>query len=119
MIDKVCVTCGGVVIRENKYCSYCKSKVNTSDIGAVGELLVCADLLAKNYEVFRSVSPSSKVDLFAYKDSRPYRVQVKHKIKDYKPYYHNKVSITDFDILAAVVDGKITYYDSDFTKIDL
>ena len=46
-------------------------------IGALGELAVCADLLSRGYEVFRAVSPSCSVDVIAQKNGKISRVEVK------------------------------------------
>ncbi|MGH7745478.1 MAG: hypothetical protein ACREQ5_11910 [Candidatus Dormibacteria bacterium] len=49
----------------------------TNAIGAIGELRVSVDLLAKGYEVFRAVSPSSSCDLIAIKNGRSLRLEVR------------------------------------------
>ena len=48
-----------------------------SDVGATSELLVCADLLGRGFEVFRAVSPSTSCDLIALKHGRCVRIQVR------------------------------------------
>ena len=40
-------------------------KLSTGTKGALSELLVAADLMAKGYEVFRALSPSCSCDLIA------------------------------------------------------
>ena len=45
--------------------------------GASAELRVCADLLLRGYEVFRSISPHCSCDLMIQKDGNIYRVEVK------------------------------------------
>jgi hypothetical protein len=53
------------------------NKVGSQQVGAAGELIVCADLLLRGYQVFRNVSASG-VDLLAFKgESKVYRVSVK------------------------------------------
>jgi hypothetical protein len=49
----------------------------TADTGAVAELIVCADLLQRGFEVFRAVSPGATCDLIALKEGRSLRVQVR------------------------------------------
>lgn len=44
--------------------------------GAIAELIVCADLLKRGFEVFRSVSPSCSCDLAIMKDKKLVRVEV-------------------------------------------
>lgn len=46
-------------------------------VGAVGELLVAADLMLKGYDVFRNLSPNGLADLVALKNDRVWRIQVK------------------------------------------
>ena len=46
-------------------------------VGAVSELIACADLLVKGYEVFRAVSPSCSCDLIALRGSEVKRVEVR------------------------------------------
>jgi hypothetical protein len=46
-------------------------------VGAIGELIVAADLLKKGYHVFRSCSPSCPCDLAILKDEKLFRVEVK------------------------------------------
>lgn len=45
--------------------------------GAMGEYLVCVDLLNKGYEVFRSVSPNTSCDLVILKDGKLRTLEVK------------------------------------------
>lgn len=86
----------------------------TGDIGARSELLVCADLLNKEFSVFRSVSAQASFDLAAYrlKDKKLFRVEVKtSKLEGKIP----KLTISqnnpeNYDILALVLkSGEITY----------
>jgi Holliday junction resolvase-like predicted endonuclease len=56
---------------------YKNGYINPPNQGAISELIVCADLIKKGYEVFRSVSPSAKVDLLIKKAHRLYSVEVK------------------------------------------
>lgn len=107
-----------------KYCSNeCRSaawrgtsKFNkalpTGVTGAVNELLVCADLLARGFPVFRAVSPSSPCDAVILVGTKPFRVEV---TTGFKPLVSSKPHFTPhnpsrFDILAVVFrDGTITY----------
>lgn len=51
--------------------------MSSSSRGALAELLVAADLMARGYEVFRAVSPSASCDLTALKDGLSLRVEVR------------------------------------------
>lgn len=53
------------------------SGLSTGTVGAAGELLATVDMIAKGYEVFRAVSPSTSCDLIALKDGKLYRVEVR------------------------------------------
>jgi hypothetical protein len=51
--------------------------LSTGVVGAISEMQVCADLLAKGYEVFRAVSPSCSCDVMILLDHRAFRVEVR------------------------------------------
>jgi hypothetical protein len=53
------------------------SGLSSGEIGAIGELFVCADLLGKGYEVFRSVSPTCSCDLVIFDGCSLLRVEVR------------------------------------------
>ncbi len=46
------------------------NEIDTCKNGTISELMVCADLLSKGYEVFRSVSPTASFDLVAHKRNK-------------------------------------------------
>jgi hypothetical protein len=77
--------------------------LSASTIGAISELAVCADLLSKGYDVFRSVSPGAQCDLIAQKDGNLIRVEVKTNAR--KPDSYNVC-----DILASYGGGYIAYH---------
>lgn len=52
-------------------------KIGSGCVGAIGELLVAADLTAKGCAVFRAVSPHSPCDLIAMRDGKCYRIEVR------------------------------------------
>lgn len=92
---RTCTQCTGEVLEyrgESQFCSaVCEgryaysrredknvaSSLSRSDIGAVSEMLVSADLLRRGYHVFRAISPNGPVDLIAMKDGKPWRIEVK------------------------------------------
>jgi Holliday junction resolvase len=61
-------------------------------VGAIGEILVAADLLAKGFAVFRSMSPACYCDLLAEKEGEILAVEVKTSFqrKD-RLYFPNKI----------------------------
>lgn len=78
--NKICKGCGKRFDRIGKYCSKeCQDQRNrdnsgrdyelrnntTSSIGTISELAVCNFFLFRNFDVFRSISPHSKVDVMA------------------------------------------------------
>lgn len=81
-------------------------------MGALSELLVCADLLTKGLECFKAVSPQSSCDLLCITPSGIVRVEVKTEVlhrsgKGFCDVAHNE---GNFDVLALVHrDGRITY----------
>src|SRR4051794_26510128 len=51
---------------------------STATVGAMQELLVCADLMRRGWHVFRAMSPACPADIVAYKDGDdPIRIQVR------------------------------------------
>lgn len=91
-------------------------------IGALSELLVCADLLNEGFEVFRSVSQSCSCDLICMKDDKIYRVEVKTARiygDDEKIYHQMNFNYKKFDLLALVIGKKIIYkYDKKIIEIE-
>lgn len=52
-------------------------KLVGSKVGTIAELVVCADLIKRGYDVFRAVSPSSGADLVAIKNENKVFVEVR------------------------------------------
>jgi hypothetical protein len=94
-MQKLCENCGERFIASVKNASYCSRKckaekgrkecgnlsnypgVAPGTVGALAELLVSADLMAKKYHVFRALSPSCPCDLIAMKDGTMKRIEVR------------------------------------------
>ena len=81
-------------------------------IGAVGELLVAADLIKKGWGVFRALSPIASCDLMICKGDVKATVEVKHGYLSNQR--RKKVNVRrsqgNFDIVALVSDqGEIRY----------
>lgn len=88
--------------------------VKIHSVGAMAELVVCADLLRRGYDVFRSMSANAACDLIAGTDSgRLCRVEVKSAVKrDGKTRFKmHRFDRTKHDILALVFlrEGRIEY----------
>lgn len=88
--------------------------------GVLAELLVCADLLNKGWEIFRPISATATCDLIAVKGSAAVRVEVKKARLDGSPHRRLltsiKRNIAKFDLAAFVLadTGEIYYFEHDF-----
>ena len=92
-----------------------RGKVNTGKHGAIGELLVCADLLARGYEVFRSVSQSCSCDIVVLYRGNIFRVESKMGYRALNGKLNCAQPKTGtYDILA-IVDGVTVYYKSEMS----
>jgi hypothetical protein len=125
---------GGLQFRPNyrraKYCSTACSKkqsrdrwtpieppfparLSTGTIGALSEIVVCADLLSHGYEVFRAVSPSSSCDMIVLKNGATLRIEVRtgHKLANglisFGTYPRDRGRS---DILAIAINGVGIFY---------
>lgn len=93
MPERLCVRCGKVIYGLRwKYCSEeCYQATNHAKYstlnpfkgktyattGAISELRVAVDLLAKGYDVFRALSPNCPCDLAILKDGKLLRIEVR------------------------------------------
>ena len=88
MSERQCANCGQpyYASMNRRLCRSCRKRVvsnstypgiSTGTVGAIGELRVSTDLLARGYEVFRAVSPSCSCDLIARKGGRALRIEVR------------------------------------------
>ena len=79
--------------------------------GAIAELRVATDLLARGYHIFRSVSPASPCDLIALKDGLCITIEVRTikvtTISKATCHEHEPGSI---DLFAFLKANKIIYY---------
>lgn len=121
--------CGRVVPlkkekRKAKYCSAKCARVHYQEragfgrlglspgtAGAVGEMVVCVDLLRQGFEVFRAVSPSCSCDLIALRDKHSWRVEVKQAQRN---EITGKVAVNlpnreRCDVLASVIGNEVVY----------
>jgi hypothetical protein len=91
--------------------------------GTLGEISVIKNLCTKGYDVFQSVSKSSRVDLIVLRDNIPIKIQVKSTYSKngvvtaytrktcLNPEYNYTYSADDFDVLAVyVIDEDLVCY---------
>lgn len=96
-IMRTCVSCGAEMListsnrshEAKKYCSKaCHStylrggekilgNLSAGTVGALGELVVSADLMRRGYEVYRALSPASSCDVLALKDGQMFSIEVR------------------------------------------
>jgi hypothetical protein len=127
-----CVSCGESFMAKmynSKYCFKCivskqtpYKNLKTGTVGAIGEIMVSADLMKKGYEVFRALSPSCSCDIAILQNKKLLRVEVKtgYKNPDEKitPFNSLKTKEKKFDILAIVIHrtNEIVYVPKLLTK---
>jgi hypothetical protein len=122
-----CAYCGGALPverrrgRGRKFCNDdCRAAaldpprlVNLApgEVGAVAELLVSADLLARGYEVFRAVSQNCSCDLVIHRAGRLWRVEVKTgQNRPGAAVYAPRGNPNHYNLLAVVIwPGAIIY----------
>lgn len=82
-------------------------------VGALGELVVAADLMRRGYEVFRAVSPCAPCDLLVLSGALTLRVEVRTMRRNKYGWANGRVKPKDagrFDVMAFVEpDGRIHY----------
>ncbi len=87
----------------------------TGNKGAIGELLVCVDLMSKGYMVFRAIHPNSPYDVIATKDDQIFRIEVKvgpesNGKRKCGTFSKNGAGMEDYDVKAYVLSmDKIVY----------
>lgn len=95
----------------NLYSHPLPEKITASIFGDINELLVCIDLMKKNYLVFKALNRSSSLDLVAIKRNKKFCIEVTsgHKVNGVVQYNKRRWK-KNYDILAVVVKGEIYYY---------
>ncbi len=127
--EKDCVFCGAKFSARHKRQKYCSSKcgskanqrppvfeaalpgIPSGSSGAAFELIVCADLVLRGLNVFRSVSPSCPCDLIVQRNREIFRVEVtKGGIKHDGSFAWAAHDPEKYDVLALVLPGlKVVY----------
>lgn len=86
--------------------------INKGTVGAISELRVAVDLLAKGYEVFRAMSQSCSCDLAILKNGKLSRIEVRtgyYTINGKLIYSKRDTDNGRFDIWAIPTTRGITY----------
>jgi hypothetical protein len=83
----------------------------TGTVGAIAELRVSADLLARGYEVFRALSSHCSCDLAVLKNNQLQRVEVRTAYANprTKKVYCTLPKVNRREILAKVLPDRIEY----------
>lgn len=87
-------------------------KLSSHTIGCIGEMLVCADLMQKGWDVYRSISPHAPVDLMARRDRKTVAVEVRsgRKKLDGRVVFGKPLREKSWEVIAVVLpDGEIHY----------
>jgi hypothetical protein len=95
--------------RTARYCPSSTSHLASGTAGAVSELRVCADLLLKEYEVFRAMSPSCSCDLMALKEGLIQRIEVRSGQKSITGKIFTSRLRFRADVMAIVLTDEIIY----------
>lgn len=138
--ERSCLNCKKVFyssVHNQKYCSKicCDERsaakdgggigrrygLTTGQVGALSELIVCADLIRKGYEVFRAVSQHCSCDLTILKDGKLQRVEVRTGYRLRSGKASSLPTTKDqgrYDLFAIVVDGVPEYFPADSGQPD-
>ena len=93
-----------------------KKDLPTSTIGSIHEIIICADLMANGYYVFRSMSPNSPCDIIAMRNGVTYKIEVTtgYRLGNGKLSCPEKGKKYDYNIIAVVShDGSFVYIKKD------
>lgn len=84
--------------------------ISSSDVGALNELRVCADLMAQGFYVYRALSPAAPFDLMVLSRSGiVFSVEVKTAYDRPGGTYTTRINQSGFDHLACVFLDRIVY----------
>lgn len=128
-MEKICINCGKALSKgQRKFCSpkcagiFWKEKYlimnplkgkTSATTGAISELRVAVDLLAKGYDVFRSLSSNCPCDLAILKNEKLLRIEVRTAhISTSGKLYKTKLNRDDpkkIDHYAWVLPNEIIY----------
>ena len=123
-LRKTCSICRAyfdTVQPKAKYCSNkCRRRaeyepvghgLSKGTVGAIAELRVSSELLLKNYEVFRALSPNSSCDLAILKNGKLIRVEVRTGyVNETTGNIHYSRHNVRADVVAVVLPDRIIYH---------
>ncbi len=113
------IFCSNACSRKSKLAKFKKENpdggygdLSPSRVGAIHEMMVCADLCKRGLSIFRAVSPSEECDIMAMRGSEIFRIEVTTGYRSPRGALNFPPKQTArFDILAVVErSGKITYH---------
>jgi hypothetical protein len=78
--------------------------------GSISELLVCADLMAKGWDVYRAMDATCSCDLMCVKTGAVIRIEVKTGTRERGRALSLHTKIGKFDVLALVDGADLHYY---------
>lgn len=93
-------------------------------IGAAGEMIVCADLLAVGFEVYRAVSPSQSCDIIAMACGEVWRIESRvsavNRFNGRNARNRRGATEGKYDIIAFVLpDRSVSYETPDGLPVDI
>ncbi len=115
------VSCTGIYLKQNHRAlsPHAGRGLSTGAVGAISELVVCANLLQKGFDVFRNVSPTGKADLLATKKGNVFKIQV--RTGSISPasglLLYPKRGISECDVVAVAVSENVLYFDTTDMKV--
>ena len=87
-------------------------EISRTTVGAMGELIVAADLMERGYNVFRSMSPSAPFDLVAQSGDNLFKIEVRTATKSTVGTVGFSMTETDeCDYYAAILHGEGIIYE--------
>lgn len=101
----------------------CGEEISPSNKGAFSEMIACADLIRKGYDVFRAVSPASPCDIVAIKDNIILRIEVRtaRRYRDgaLSHFTCHKDGPARSDIYMVVLGSEVLYFNNNLESVDL
>jgi hypothetical protein len=118
----ICPECKSLFFTNMSYKIYCSSEcryknrcitqgklshLKVGDVGALGEMFTCSNLIFKGYEVYRAISQASKYDLIALKNGKIMSIQVRtgYRGKDNRVFFPKKKTDKHPDHYAIVLNA--------------
>jgi hypothetical protein len=111
LIKYCCDKCQRAASEFRRYGCRKPRRVPTGTLGAISELIICADLMKRGYHVFRALNPACPCDLLILLNGKTFRIEVTSGYRsDNGTLVWSKHNIDLYDVLALVMpDGEIVY----------